>query len=182
MITDIDIQLSKAENKLVLRMNLFERIFAFLVNTAMIFTLPVLTLSYTLQHLDTFKEECFGELMGNLVAFGFAYCLFEWLRKPTRLLKISGQSIEQNKLIAKEVLKEMGWLIEVEKADRLIARPQSTYQKQLTVILDRKDILLSSLRFGRSDAMMNYHSDGAETFKERFEAHVNAGATIGRLG
>ncbi len=181
MITDIDIQLSKAENKLVFRMNLFERIFAFVVDTAMIFTFPIITLSYTLQHLDTFKEDYFGELMGNLVAFGFAYFLYEWLKKPTRLHKISGQSIEQNKLIAKEVLKEMSWLIQVEKADHLIAGPQSTFQKQLTVIFDRKDILLSSLRFGRSDAMMNYHSDGAETFKEKFEAYINARTIIGHL-
>lgn len=181
MITDIDIQLSKSENKLVFRMNLFERIFAFVVNAAIIFTLPVITLSYTLQHLDAIKKDYFSELMGNLVAFGFAFFLYDWLKKPTRLLKISGQSIKKNKFIAKEVLKEMGWLIAVEKVDYLIAGPQSSYQKQLTVIFDRKYILLSSLKFGRSDAMMNYHSDSAERFKEKFESHINARSTNGLM-
>lgn len=178
MISKIDTQLSKAENRLVFEMSLFDRIFGFAFNALIVLAFPAITLSYTFQHFDTIKDDLFSDFMGHLVAFGFAYFMYDWVKRPTRLLQIKGKNPSENRLIAKKVIEEMDWLVPVENHDYLIAGPKSHYQKQLTVIFDRKDILLSSLRFGRSEAIMNYHSESAETFKQKFEAHINKKAII----
>lgn len=178
MISNIDPQLSKAENRLVFEISLFDRMFGFAFNALMVLAFPAMTLSYAFQHLDTVKDDLFAEFMGHLVAFGFAYFMYEWVKKPTRLVQITGKNPIENRLITKKVIKEMDWLVAAENHDYLIAGPNSYYQKQLTVIFDRKDILLSSLRFGRSEAIMNYHSESAETFKQKFEALIEKKVTI----
>lgn len=168
MISKIDTRLSKAENRLVFEMNLFARIFGFAFNALIILGFPAITLSYTFQHFDTIKEDLFAEFMGHLVAFGFAYFMYDLVKRPTRLLRVTGKNANENRLSAKKALEEMNWLVSVEKTEYLIAEP-SNYQKQLTIMFDRQDILLSSLSFCRSEAVMTFHSETADIFIEKFK-------------
>ena len=178
MITEIDLQRSKATNKLIIKLSLFDRAFNLGFDTLMISVFPLLTLSYTLQHLDTLKEDLFAEIMGNLVAFGFAFFLYDWLKKPTRLLKINGRDLADNRGLVHKILEEMNWSIEVEEADHIIAESKGCNPKQLTVIFDKNSILISSLRFGRWKSIMMFHRDNADLFTEKFQYYNNRMTTI----
>lgn len=180
MISKIDTQLSKAENRLVFEIGPFDRIFRLAMNALTILGFPAITLSYTFQHLDTIKDDLFAEFMGHLVAFGFAYFMYDLVKKPTRLVRITGKNSNENATLARKAIKEMNWSISVEKTEYLIAESPN-YQKQLTIIFDRQDILLSSLTLGRGEAGMTFHSRSADTFTEKFKSSITTKVTYEQL-
>lgn len=168
MFSNLDVEKSKIENKAVFQISLTNRIFQFVANSYFIFIIPTFTLSYTFQHYSTIKNELFGEFMSNLIALAFAVFFFSYFKNPYRLIKISGESLYKNKDVCKQVFEKMEWKIIVEKIDHVIASPPSIYERQITIIFDQNDILLSAVRFGRWKFIASFHQDNVDNFKEEF--------------
>lgn len=175
MITRIDIQQSIFKRKLVFKMNAFDRAFGFYIKFFLATIFPFFTVAYTVQHPDLLNNY-FGDqaiavaVIVNVAVFAFSYLIIKYFRNPTRLLKVSGQSLEDNKALAVKVLKEMSCSIEIEQDGVIIATPHSISNRQLTIIFNRNDIFISSLSFGRNQGMMVYHPKAAELFVKTFRS------------
>lgn len=174
MLSNLDVDRSKTENKAVFQISLTYRIFQFLVNSFFVFVIPILTFSYTIQHPSVMNNDLFGELMSNLVALAFAVFFFVYYRNPYRLIGINGGNLDENREISKRVFEKMEWEIIVDKYDHIIASPPSIYERQITLIFDKNYVLLSSVRFGRENFVVSFHQDNADKFQREFKEYKNS--------
>jgi hypothetical protein len=67
----------------------------------------------------------------------------------------------------------MKWETIVENHEYIIACRPSIHERQLTLIFDKNDILLSSIRYGREKFIMSFHYDNADLFQKEFLALKN---------
>lgn len=173
MFSNLNVEKSKIENKAVFQIGWINKILQFIVNSYFVFIFPILTMTYTIQNYSTVKNDLFDEFMSNIIALAFAVFFFFYFRNPNKLIKIKGDNLQQNIEISKEVFENMKWEIIAENKEYIIASPPSIYERQITLIFDKSNILLSSMRFGREKFVISFHYDNAEKFQKEFSALKN---------
>jgi hypothetical protein len=76
MFSNLNVEKSKVENKAVFQIGLTNKIFQFIFNSYLIFCVPILTATYTIQNYSKLQNDLFAEFMTNLVALAFAIFFF----------------------------------------------------------------------------------------------------------
>jgi len=173
MFSNLNVEKSKVENKAIFQISLTIKVLQFIFNSYLIFSIPILTATYTIQSYSKFQNDLFAEFMTNLVALAFALFFFSYFKNPNKLIKIKGENLHLNIERSKEVIKKMKWEIIVENCEYMIACRPSLHERQLTLIFEKNDILLSSIRFGREKFVMSFHYDNAVLFQKQFLALKN---------
>lgn len=147
MITNIDIEKCKATDTLRFKVGFYYK----LIYYVFIFILPVIYLTEVFSKPTLFITNFTDQLI-DILFFAFIIFLFVQLTSPRKMMRIKRQHKKQNEENVIKAIKNLGWEISNVKQDSIVAKPQKKFwnsDKQVTVIFDNEDILISSIRLGR---------------------------------
>ena len=111
-----------------------------------VFMLPVIAIVYEFNHFDTITEDIFCSIFSILIPLVISSFIFFKLYTRNDLKRFSNID---NDLIIKAV-NELKWEFESSNKDYMVIKA-GTWQRQISVIYDKGDILIHSLRFGKFD-------------------------------
>ncbi|MGE5411418.1 MAG: hypothetical protein ACM3MI_10705 [Clostridiales bacterium] len=124
----------------------FDTFFVLVCFALFVLTLPIASISYEIEHIDTISEDMLGSFFSVLIPLAFSAFIFNLIYTRKNLARFS--NIDKFLIIA--AVKELNWTIVINNQEYIIIEA-GTWQRQISIIFDGTDILIHSLRFGRSD-------------------------------
>lgn len=164
----IDVVKSINRNRLYLKRSKTSRLLIICIEVAIITIIPLSAIIITLKNTYLFNQGYTLYIaIANLVAFILGYLIFKLFTGGKKLLRITGNNLIENKEHLNGIFKPLNW--EIYDEDRLmIAIPN--WKTQVTIIFDGKDILINTIRFGRSKTQGMFDEGLYEYIKEKFNA------------
>lgn len=147
MLENIDTQKSIAQNKIHFNnRGFFDIIMMIITYLAFVVTPPIFAVRYAfLQYNDVSNDKLISILI-LLVLLTISLFFFYKLYSRKILFRIT--NVDKNLIF--EAIAALEWDIIASNQTYLIVKP-NTWQKQISILFDKKDILVHSLRFGKYD-------------------------------
>lgn len=108
--------------------------------------LPAIAIGYEINHYDSISDDIMGSVFSILIPLLISAFMFLYLYTRKNLKRYA--NIDKNIII--EAVKELEWKLISDNQKYMIIEAGS-YQRQISIIFDNKDLLVHSLRFGRYD-------------------------------
>ncbi len=163
----IDLKKSIAGNKLYLRRSKLNRVLISGIETFIIGIIPLSTFVLTLKNSRYFTQGyALQLLLANAAALLLAFLLFKLFTGGKRLKRIPGSSQAENKALLLRIFKALKWDVPTSNEQILIAIPN--WKTQVTVLFHGPDILLNTIRFGRSQTQGMFDEGLYMHIKEKF--------------
>lgn len=147
MLEKIDVEKSIRLNKIYFENGrVFDTFFVLVFFVLFVLTLPIASITYQIKHMDTIFEDTLGSIFSVLIPLMFSAFIFNTVYKRKNLIRLSNI----DKFLIMAAIKELDWTLVVNNQEYIIIKA-GTWQRQISIIFDGTDILIHSLRFGRSD-------------------------------
>ncbi len=168
MIEDIDIKKSIDINKLYFNRSRSDRLTRMYYIILVCLGLPIGSFFYALNHPDLVREDIVGYILLNVFIVGIPPMLVIALSLPVDLTRIvTKNNANFNFKIICSCIDELGWDLHYSSQEYIIALPDNSYQKQVTVLFDNNDILVSSVRFSRYDLYESIDQENLDKLTEK---------------
>lgn len=161
----IDVIKSISSNRLYLKRSKISRFLITCIEVAIIAIIPFSSIIITLKNTYLFNQGyTLYIILANLSAMLLGYLLFKLFTGGKKLIRIAGINLLENKDRLNGIFNPLNW--EVYDEDKvMIAIPN--WKTQVTVIFDGKDILINTIRFGRSKTQGMFDEGLFEYIKEK---------------
>lgn len=147
MLEKIDVEKSIRLNKIYFENGrVFDTFFVLVFFVLFVLTLPIASITYQIKHMDTISEDTLGSIFSVLIPLMFSAFIFNIVYKRKNLIRLSNI----DKFLIMAAIKELDWTLVINNQEYIIIKA-GTWQRQISIIFDGTDILIHSLRFGRSD-------------------------------
>ncbi len=170
MILEIDVSKTIKEQNLAFKQGYFHKVLS-LIFKAVIISLPVFAIAYTIQDLLQGYKDYLEYLIVNVLALIACFVFFDSIRNSLKMEIIKGKNIEQNKAIVLECLEELQLYTVAESFNYLITH-KGFYQKQVTIIFKGQDILINALHLSRGNEIQYKSSRMQNELKNNLEAKL----------
>lgn len=101
-------------------------------------------ISFYITHFETFSDHIFATIViGLLILWFYAYGIYE-LKNRDKLIRL----VNVDKEVLFSILSDLNWEIK-SKNDKYLIIKTNSFQSQISIIFDKKDILIHSLAFSR---------------------------------
>ncbi|WP_316802851.1 hypothetical protein [Pedobacter nototheniae] len=162
----IDIVKSLKNNKLYLKRSKISRFLISYIEMFIIGIIPVSAIILTIKNIHFFKEGySIYIILANLTALLLGFFLFKLFTGGRKLKRIQGNDLIENKESLLNIFKPLNWEIQHNDDKLMIALPN--WKTQVTILFDGKDILLNTIRFGRSQTQGMFDEGLYEYIKEK---------------
>jgi len=151
MIEDIDIKKSIGINKLYFNRSKSARLIRMYYILFVCLGLPIGALFYAINNPDLWREDLIGYILLNVFIVSIPPMFIIALSLPVEMTRIKTKNNANfNFKIICSCIDELGWDLHYSSQEYIISLPNS-YRKQITVLFDNNDILVSSVKFSKRD-------------------------------
>ena len=150
MIDKLDTVKTLKRNRLIFDRNVFEHYFDWVVLALLIIIPPAITVFYSLSNIESFKTDLLGQIISNVLSFGFVFYIISGIRQSFGLHHLKGTSLTDNKDVINNIIKNNNWTLYKDCEDYMIIAT-GRLKSQINIIFTQNDIVVNSVTFGRND-------------------------------
>ncbi|MCZ4245009.1 hypothetical protein [Pedobacter punctiformis] len=167
----IDVLKSIRNNKLYLKRSKISRILISCIEVFIIGIIPLSSIIITLKNIRLFNQGySMYIVIANLAALVLGFLLFKLFTGGRKLKRIPGKNLIENRAYLLKIFQSLKWEIHDNENNLIIALPN--WKTQVTVILENKDVLLNTIRFGRSQTQGMFDEGLYEFINEKLNIYV----------
>ena len=145
MLEKIDTEKTIALNKIYfINGRVFDMFILILMYGMFVITLPIIAISYEINHFDTISTDTLASIFSTLIPIAISGVMFLYLSTRKNLQRFS--NIDKEVIIS--AVEELNWRF-VSSNQKYMIIEAGTWQRQISIIFDNSDILIHSLRFGQ---------------------------------